>query len=315
MGTMDKSQVLTVVIIEFIDYLRYERQLSAQTLKAYTRDLDQFCAFLSERDFNDWAAVKAEDIRAWVSKLHRNGLSGKSIQRGLSSIRAFYRFLLREQRLENNPAQGIRAPKSAAKLPAVMNPDELNQLLDLEDTDPLTLRDKAMMELFYSSGLRLAELVSVDLNQINQQDRSLVVVGKGNKSRQLPVGKMALAAINHWLTVRDYLANPQEKALFVSKRGNRISHRAVQQRLKQQAEKQGSIQKLHPHLLRHSFASHLLESSADLRAVQELLGHADISTTQIYTHLDFQHLADVYDKAHPRARLKKSAESKNDKSG
>ena len=296
------------MIEQFIDYCRYERQLSEKTIQAYQRDLDQFLNFSQEWQFHQWSEITQKQIRAWVSKRHRQGLSGKSIQRELSAVRTFYRYLLKENQVENNPAQGVRAPKSAKKLPKTMNPDELDHLLtydEVDEQDPLNIRDKAMMELFYSSGLRLAELVSVDLNQINQQDKSLLVVGKGNKSRLLPVGKMALIAINDWLKVRDYLANPQEKALFVSKRGKRISHRAVQQRLKQQAEKQGSIQKLHPHLLRHSFASHLLESSADLRAVQELLGHADISTTQIYTHLDFQHLADVYDKAHPRARSKK----------
>ena len=298
---------LVLQLHQFINYLRYERQLSAQTLKAYQRDLEAFTTTVLDLKLDDWALVNPHHVRAWVAKSHRQGLSGKSIQRGLSSIRALYRFLLREQLAENNPAQGVRAPKSASKLPAVMNPDELNHLLELEDDDPLTLRDKAMMELFYSSGLRLSELVSINLNQIEMRDGSLEVMGKGNKSRLLPVGKIALEAVAQWLKVRFHLAKVEEKALFVSQRGNRISPRTVQQRLKQQAEKQGAIQKLHPHLLRHSFASHILESSGDLRAVQELLGHADISTTQIYTHLDFQHLAQVYDKAHPRAKAKKKS--------
>jgi len=299
---------LVFYIEQFIDYCRYERQLSEKTIQAYQRDLDQFLNFSQEWGFHQWSQITQKQIRAWVSKRHRQGLSGKSIQRELSAVRTFYRYLLRENQVENNPAQGVRAPKSAKKLPKTMNPDELDHLLtydEVDELDPLNIRDKAMMELFYSSGLRLSELVSIDLTQIDFTDAMVEVVGKGQKSRRLPIGKMALKAVKDWLTVRDSLAKLDEVALFVSQRGNRISPRTVQQRLQHQAKQQGSLQKLHPHMLRHSFASHLLESSGDLRAVQELLGHADISTTQIYTHLDFQHLAQVYDKAHPRAKLTK----------
>ncbi len=304
---MPNSLELTEYISKFIDYLRFERQLSKKTIIAYQRDLNQLLLFIQELNFDCWSKLTQKQIRAWIAKRHRKGLSGKSIQRELSSVRSFYRYLLRETTLENNPAQGVRAPKSASKLPVTMNPDELDYLFSEKETTPDTLdiRDKAMMELFYSSGLRLSELVSIDLHQIDFVEAMLDVVGKGNKTRRLPVGSMALKAIQAWLDIRGQLAKIDEVALFVSQRGNRISPRTVQQRLQQQAQKQGTLQKLHPHMLRHSFATHLLESSKDLRAVQELLGHADISTTQIYTHLDFQHLSEVYDQAHPRAKQKK----------
>ena len=251
----------------------------------------------------DWARIEAKHIRNFVAWVHREGLGGKSIQRLLSAIRSFYKYLHREGLVLQNPALGIQAPKSPRRLPQTLDVDQLNQLL--EDTtdadDPLECRDLAMMELIYSSGLRLSELVSLDLHSIDWQDATLRVIGKGNKERLLPVGGKAMQALDRWLDIRDGLAKPEEMALFVSKLGSRISTRSVQQRIDRWAKMQHTQGKVYPHRLRHSFASHMLESSGDLRAVQELLGHSDISTTQIYTHLDFRHLMDVYEKAHPRA--------------
>ena len=232
------------------------------------------------------------------------GQSGASIQRSLSAVRTFYKFLSREQRVEHNPALGVLAPKSPRKLPQTLDVDQINGLLEIPVTDPISARDKAMMELIYSSGLRVSELVSLDLSDLDYHDASLVVTGKGNKSRMLPIGGKALEALDRWLRYREQMAPYTESALFVSNRGNRISVRSVEQRMEYWGKRLGVEGQVYPHRLRHSFASHMLESSGDLRAVQELLGHSDISTTQIYTHLDFQHLMDVYEKAHPRAHKK-----------
>lgn len=292
------------VLQPFLDYLQFERRLSTRTRVAYARDLGDFIGWLHGRGDNDPHRVDSGKVRAYAAERHRRGLSPKSLQRQLSAIRAWYRFMMREGLAASNPADGVRAPKVERHLPHTLNADQLGRLLDLPGEDPLDHRDRAIMELFYSSGLRLAELVALDVRDVQVGDDLLEVVGKGNKSRRVPVGRLARAAIERWLTARSALANEQEAALFVSRRGTRISARAVQQRLRRRAIEQGMPQHVHPHLLRHSFASHLLESSGDLRAVQELLGHADIGTTQIYTHLDFQHLAQVYDQAHPRARRK-----------
>lgn len=289
----------------FFTHLRFERRLADHTLNNYRRDLERFGDWCREQPLDDWDQLTAHQVRAYVGRRHRHGISGKSLQRELSALRSLFRFLMREGLAQNCPATGIRAPKSDRHLPATLDADQLGNLLDVASDNPLELRDLAIMELLYSSGLRLAELVSVNLNDIDPDDATLEVTGKGAKSRRVPVGGKALAAIAAWRRVRDQFAGPEEPALFVSQRGTRLRPRAVQQRLRQWARRQGCRQNLHPHMLRHSFASHLLESSSDLRAVQELLGHADISTTQIYTHLDFQHLAQVYDSAHPRARRKK----------
>lgn len=290
----------------FLLHLGHERRLSPLTLTNYRRDLERISAWREGAGLElDWAVMTPEEVRRYVAWRHRGGASGKTLQRELSSLRSLFKYLLREGRLGSNPALGIRAPKTERKLPTTFEADHLCALLDQTSAeDPLALRDKAMIELFYSSGLRLAELVSVNLNDIDLADASLEVLGKGAKSRRVPVGAQALAAVQRWHEVRGQLANPEETALFVSQRGRRIHPRTVEQRLRHWAAAQGAGRHLHPHLLRHSFASHLLESSSDLRAVQELLGHANISTTQIYTHLDFQHLAKVYDQAHPRARRK-----------
>ena len=289
----------------YLDHLRDQRRLSARTLDAYRRDLTDFLAWAETDTPVDWARLRQDQVRAYAAARHRAGLSAKSLQRRLSSLRGLFGFLLREGRVDANPAEGVRAPKVNRHLPEVLDADQLQHLLDLPGEDALSRRDAAMMELFYSSGLRLAELAALDLSDLDRRERIVEVTGKGKKTRRVPVGRPALRAIERWLPHRDDgLATADESALFVGRGGRRLSHRAIQQRLAQRAREQGLPQRLHPHLLRHSFASHLLESSGDLRAVQELLGHADIATTQIYTHLDFQHLAQVYDQAHPRARKK-----------
>ncbi|MEH6471496.1 MAG: tyrosine recombinase XerC [Halopseudomonas sp.] len=292
-------------IDDFIDHLAGERMLSSHTLSNYRRDLDQLSTFASEQKLSVWIDLDTRLLRRYVAQQHSRGLSGKSLQRKLSAYRSFFRYLIREGRAQDNPALAVNAPKSAQKLPKPLDVDQLNELLNQPSREPLELRDLAMLELFYSSGLRLAELVSLDINDLDLRDASLRVTGKGRKTRQLPIGSKALQAIDRWLEIRDQMADPDQTALFISQRGTRLSPRSVQLRLKRWGLASGTQGKLHPHRLRHSFASHMLESSGDLRAVQELLGHADISTTQIYTHLDFQHLAEVYDNAHPRAKKKR----------
>ena len=290
---------------EFLGHLAHERRMSPHTLTNYCRDLRGIRTWLDAEGGHGWDQLGEHQIRRYVAWRHRRGASGKTLQRELSSLRGLLNYLIREGRIDSNPALGIRAPKSPRKLPATLDADQLCALLDHPDDDPLMLRDSAMIELFYSSGLRLAELVSLNTGDIDMADGTLEVTGKGAKTRRVPVGGKARDAVSRWLRVRANFAGGEEPALFVSQRGNRIHPRTVQQRLKHWAQEQGSSRNVHPHLLRHSFATHLLESSGDLRAVQELLGHSDISTTQIYTHLDFQHLAQVYDKAHPRAKKKR----------
>lgn len=288
----------------FFSYLRHERRLSDHTEKNYHIDLRALCGFCEDRKLSDWKDLDSHQIRAFAALLHRQGLAPRSIQRKLSAVRSFLKFLVREQVIKANPAEDISAPKSPRKLPETLDADQVTHLLNLEGVEPITLRDRAVMELFYSSGLRLDELVQLDLTDLDEQDRTVRVVGKGSKTRIVPVGKMALSAVQQWKRVRASLAGIQETALFVGQRGKRISPRTIQARIAYWAKKQGVSKKVYPHLFRHSFATHLLESSGNLRAVQELLGHADISTTQIYTHLDFQHLARIYDETHPRARKK-----------
>lgn len=291
------------LVDNFLKHLALERRLSPRTIDAYQRDLNDFRRW--KQDNFDWMQIQQTEIRSYAAQRHRGGLSAKTLQRRLAALRSFYGFLNRDRLNKHNPAVGVRAPKVRRKLPTTLDVDQLGQLLELPGDEPLDIRDQAIMELLYSSGLRLAELVSCDLQSLDLADAMLEVTGKGNKTRRLPVGRKALEALQQWLKIRPQLAKADENALFVSQRGTRISPRSVQSRLKIRALQQGSAQHVHPHLMRHSFASHILESSGDLRAVQELLGHADISTTQIYTHLDFQHLAQVYDQAHPRARKKK----------
>lgn len=288
----------------FFIYLENERGLSALTLKAYQRDLDQLLQFLQAEEIDQPRQVTQHHIRAFIANRHRKGLGGKSLQRLLSAIRSFFRWMLREGIAEHNPATPVRAPKSPRHLPATLDADTIAQLLDIPCDTPLAIRDKAMMELFYSSGLRLSELSNLHWEQLDLVSGMVTVTGKGNRSRMVPVGRIASEALIEWRKARVKFASFEEPHVFVSQRGNAIAVRTIQSRIRYWAKRQGMPQNIYPHLLRHSFASHMLESSGDLRAVQELLGHADISTTQIYTHLDFQHLARVYDKAHPRARKK-----------
>ncbi len=288
----------------FIRHLEIERRLSPLTRKNYRRDLDALAAFLDQAGVADWPGTDSEHLRAFSAACFRKGLSGRSIQRRLSAARSFFRYLVREKAVRKNPVTGVSAPKSQKRLPGNLDADRMARLLDIPGSGPLVERDRAMLELLYSSGLRLAELVDLDVGNVDMADATVRVTGKGNKDRIVPVGRHALRALRQWSAARTGLAAAGEPALFVSNRGGRISPRAVQARVKHWARHQGIDANVYPHLFRHSFATHLLESSHDLRGVQELLGHANISTTQVYTHLDFQHLAQIYDQTHPRARKK-----------
>jgi integrase/recombinase XerC len=288
----------------FFLYLENERGLSPRTLKAYQRDLDQLLKFLAQEEIDRPEQITQHHIRAFIAQRHRQGQGGKSLQRLLSAIRSLFRWMLREGIAEHNPATPVKAPKSPRHLPATLDADTIGQLLDIPCDTPLAIRDKAIMELFYSSGLRLSELAELRWEQVDLPSGMVTVTGKGNKSRMVPVGRIAAEALLEWRKARVKFASFEEPHVFVSQRGDPIATRTIQSRIRYWAKRQGMAQSIYPHLLRHSFASHMLESSGDLRAVQELLGHADISTTQIYTHLDFQHLAKVYDKAHPRAKKK-----------
>lgn len=290
---------------DFDSHLRHERRLAVHTANNYQRDLKHLVTFCDQRGIDHWSALDSQQVRLYVAWRHRQGIGGRSIQRSLSTLRTFFNYLLREGVVQNNPGADIQAPKSEKRLPKALGVDQMEQLLNADTDTPLLLRDLAMMELMYSSGLRLAELVSLDVNDVAGNDGLLRVTGKGAKTRDVPVGSKAREAIQIWLKQRATIAAMDEPALFVGKGGRRLNARSVQQRLKRLASQQGLEVPVSPHMLRHSFATHILESSGDLRAVQELLGHADISTTQVYTHLDFQHLAKVYDQAHPRAQRKK----------
>ncbi len=296
--------MLNEYIESFLFYLRTERRCSLNTRKNYHRDLKRIKAFCEVRGISDWRALDVHGVRAYASSRYRNGLSARTIARELSSLRSFFRFLLRENRVKFNPAAEVSAPKVGCKLPDTLDVDQVARLLEITGDDPLATRDLAMMELLYSSGLRLAELTGLDLADLDLREGLVRVTGKGDKTRVVPVGRIARKAIRNWLALRAQSTSADETAVFVGKQGRRLGHRAVEKRLQRRGVQQGLSSRVHPHMLRHSFASHLLESSGDLRAVQELLGHADISTTQIYTHLDFQHLSKVYDDTHPRARKK-----------
>lgn len=289
-------------IERFLENLRVERGLSPHTRAAYRRDLRALAGYCDEQGLAEWPALNGNDIRALAAQEHRRGLAPRSIRRRLSAIRTFFRFLRREGVVKRNPADGIRAPKADRHLPGTLDPDTMARLLDIRGDDPLTIRDRAMLELLYSSGLRLAELVGLDLGDLRLDDATVEVRGKGGKERIVPVGRHAREALQGWLRTRVALASVDEKALFVGRGGRRLGARGVQARVRHWARRQGIDSRVYPHLFRHSFATHLLESSGELRGVQELLGHADVGTTQIYTHLDFQHLAQIYDSAHPRAR-------------
>jgi len=297
---------LNDLLDQFIQTLRSEKYYSPHTYNNYRRDLTRFYEFLQGQGIETWEPVAYTDVGAFAAQRHRQGRKSRTIARELSSIRSFYQFLILNGVVTKNPALEVSAPKSDKPLPKTCDAETLEQLLRVSDGgDELLVRDVAIFELIYSSGLRLAELVGIDLDDIDLAERHLRVTGKGNKTRDLPIGSKAVEAVNRWLRVRpNYCRDSEQKALFLSKPGKRISARNVQSRLNRLIERQALGQHLSPHVLRHSFATHLLESSSDLRAVQELLGHANIATTQVYTHLDFQHLASVYDSAHPRARRK-----------
>ena len=297
---------------QFLNALKAERNYSNHTIANYRRDILRFLKYLSEIG-TDWGKLEEIQVLNYLSLRHTSGIKGRTLARELSSLRHFFRYCIAQGYNCNYPFDGIKAPLDQKKLPNTLSVDQVSQLLnrDQRDCSPLLIRDIAIMELIYSSGLRLSELVSVDLDSIDTSNRMIRVMGKGNKEREIPVGGRALKAIERWLKVRQAISCNGEKALFLNRNGKRLSARNVQLRLKQYAQSQGMQQHLHPHKLRHSFATHILESSGDLRAVQELLGHADIGTTQIYTHLDFQHLAKVYDQAHPRAHKQRSKDKKN----
>jgi integrase/recombinase XerC len=291
-----------------------ERRLSAHTDSNYARDLAALVKYCDRTGLEEWSALDTQHVRVFAAHSHAGGLSPRSVQRRLSAVRSFYEFLIRENQakldpqplsgVRHNPANDVRAPKAAKRLPETLDPDQMARLLDIPAGDSFVMRDRAIMELLYSSGLRLAELVGLDVDSLQLAEGMVRVLGKGDKTRIVPVGSVAVDVLKKWLLERATLAKPEEKALFVARGGKRLGRRAVQTRVGMWARRQGLSMHVYPHLFRHSFATHLLESSRELRGVQELLGHADISTTQVYTHLDFQHLARIYEASHPRARRK-----------
>ena len=301
---MEQSATVSLpqAISAFLETLTYERNYSAHTIQGYRRDLTKFATYLKDKKL-DWRKIEAKNIRNYISfRFVEEKVKGRTLQRELSSLRGFYWHCHARGDIEDNPAASVRPPRSDKRLPTALTIEQVSSLFQTQSDDPLVIRDIAMLELAYSCGLRLSELLQLTLTDIDLDSGTVRVMGKGSKQRDLPVGRYACRAIRKWLKPRATLARDGEATLFVSSRGRRLSARGAQKRIAAHARKCGLKPRLHPHMLRHSFASHLLESSGDLRAVQELLGHASIDTTQIYTHLDFQHLAKVYDKAHPRAR-------------
>ena len=291
-------------VASFIDYLKVVKNFSEHTTKNYKRDLDKFIRFLSDNS-TSLEKCDEQDIRLFVNQERRKGLSPRSIQRVLSSCRSFFNYLVEHKGFEKNHAQNISSPKSSKSLPKALDADLIQKLLNFKPKTELETRDKAIAELFYSSGLRLSELQGIDIGDISIKERTCRVVGKGNKTRDLPIGRQAIKSLRDWILIREKYSNENDLAIFINKQGKRLSNRSIQARLKKLSTERG-MPAVHPHMLRHSFASHILESSGDLRAVQEMLGHADIGTTEIYTKLDFQHLSKVYDKAHPRAKKNKT---------
>lgn len=292
-------------IQRWLDHLRYERRLSPLTVKNYHRDVEALYTFLCNAEIPSWEAVDPGHLRSFAARLHRRGLAPRSIQRRLAAVRNLFNFLIREGVAKSNPGVDITAPRAPKRLPETLDADQVGRLLDIRLDHPLATRDRAIMELLYSSGLRLAELVGLSITDVDLAECTVRVEGKGAKTRVVPVGGKARDAIRDWLRVRPQFLKDDEPALFISRNGYKLSARNVQARVQRWARVLGLSQDVSPHTFRHSMATHLLESSGDLRAVQELLGHADISTTQIYTHLDFQHLARIYDQAHPRARKRR----------
>ncbi|MHB8414261.1 MAG: tyrosine recombinase XerC [Acidiferrobacteraceae bacterium] len=293
---------MTADIRSFVSELADGRRLSPHTVSAYQLDLGRLHAFLRAEGLADWGCLDTARARSYIALLHGSGLTGRSIQRHLASGRSFYAYLIRRGRMEINPLAHIKAPRSAKRLPRALSVDQTARLMEISDPSIVGLRDRALLELFYSCGLRLSELAQTDRRDLDSSMDSLRVRGKGGRTRMVPVGRYARKALQGWFAVRGLWALENEPAVFVTARGRRLGRRAIQERVRLWSLRQGLDQAVHPHMLRHSFASHLLESSGDLRAVQELLGHSSLATTQIYTHLNFQYLSSVYDKAHPRAR-------------
>lgn len=290
---------------QYLLHLSSQRGLSPITITNYQRNLSEFIQLLEAKNIQQWQQLDSHLVRLLVKQLHHQGIKARSIATKLSALRSFLEYLVKKNQLSVNPAKGVSAPKLDKPLPKNLSVDDMAVLLNIDADDPIAIRDHCMMELMYSSGLRLSELVGINLQDIKLEEKELIVTGKGSKQRLLPITKTAIAAIQNWLKVRPEFAHPDEQALFLSKQKRRISTRSVQLRMEKWGLQQTLPSHVNPHKLRHSFATHLLESSGNLRAVQSLLGHADLSTTQVYTHLDFQHLAEVYDKAHPRAKRRK----------
>jgi integrase/recombinase XerC len=286
---------------EYLEFLNFERGLSPLTRENYARDITQLTKLADNIALKD---LQINHIRRFIATLHAKGLGGKSIARMLSSWRGFFEFLVNRKGFTANPVVGLRAPKSPKTLPQALSIEQASKLVDIGGDDVLSVRDHAILELFYSSGLRLSELVNLDIDALDFSAGTVVVTGKGNKTRIVPMGAHAMQALQKWLQIRSTISKTDAagKPVFIGLQGRRISQRNIQYRLKEWSIKQGINSSVHPHMLRHSFASHVLQSSGDLRAVQEMLGHANISTTQVYTHLDYQHLTKVYDQAHPRAK-------------
>jgi integrase/recombinase XerC len=300
---MTSDTASAILLAGYLAWLRNEKRYSELTAENYARDLRHLFELAADTPL---VALKAHHIRRFIAQMHSMGLGGRSLARMLSAWRGFFTYLMRDHGWSDNPCVGLRAPKSPKNLPQSLSPDEAVRLVNIHGDEPASIRDHAMFELFYSSGLRLAELVDLELEAMHAhiQSGEVRVTGKGNKTRIVPLGEFAIHALRAWMAIRPQLAKPDETALFVGARGSRITPRVVQLRMKQWGIKQGISSNVHPHLLRHSFATHVLQSSGDLRAVQEMLGHASISTTQVYTHLDFQYLSKIYDAAHPRAKKK-----------
>lgn len=296
---------LQAAVDDFLRYLKVERQLSPLTQENYARQLQVLTEMAQEMKLDEWAKLEPAQVRSMASRSRRGGLGASSLALRLSALRSFLDWQVSQGKLDANPARGITTPRNGRHLPKNIDVDEVNQLLEIDLNDPLAVRDRAMLEVMYGGGLRLSELVNLDCRHLDLEAGEVWVTGKGSKERRVPIGRTAVAWLTHWLPLRASFGS-EDDALFLSSRGRRISARNVQKRFAEWGIKQGVASHIHPHKLRHSFATHLLESSGDLRAVQELLGHANLSTTQIYTHLDFQHLATVYDAAHPRAKRGKN---------
>ncbi len=300
---MTNDTASAILLAGYLAWLRNEKRYSELTAENYARDLRHLFELATDTPLD---ALKPHHIRRFIAQMHSKGLSGRSLARMLSAWRGFFTYLMRDHGLSDNPCVGLRAPKSPRTLPQSLSPDEASRLVNISGDAPEAIRDHAIFELFYSSGLRLAELIDLELDAVRADIDSgeIRVTGKGNKTRIVPLGAFAIQSLHGWIAIREQLAKPDETALFVGTRGNRISARVIQLHMKQWGIKQGISSNVYPHLLRHSFATHVLQSSGDLRAVQEMLGHASISTTQVYTHLDFQYLSKIYDAAHPRAKKK-----------